>query len=107
ANSRMIGPVLDLEGVTKSYGDFKAVDGLSFAMGPGEVLGFLGPNGAGKTSTMRMILGLLKPNAGSIRLFGAPWSREALPRLGYLPEERVLYKRMRAMEALRCSAGLK
>ena len=55
----MIGPVLDLEGVTKSYGDFKAVDGLSFAMGPGEVLGFLGPNGAGKTSTMRMILGLI------------------------------------------------
>ena len=103
----MIGPVLDLEGVTKSYGDFKAVDDLSFAVGAGEVLGFLGPNGAGKTSTMRMILGLLKPDAGSIRLFGSPWSRAALPRLGYLPEERGLYKRMRAIEAVVFFARLK
>ena len=103
----MIGPVLDVAGLTKSYGDFKAVDDLSFALGAGEVLGFLGPNGAGKTSTMRMILGLLKPDAGSIHLFGAPWSREALPRLGYLPEERGLYKRMRAVEAVVFFARLK
>jgi ABC-2 type transport system ATP-binding protein len=100
-------PVLDVAELTKSYGEFKAVDALSFTVEPGEVLGFLGPNGAGKTSTMRMILGLLKPDAGAIRLFGAPWSREALPRLGYLPEERGLYKRMRAVEAVVFFARLK
>jgi ABC-2 type transport system ATP-binding protein len=103
----MSAPVLDLVGITKSYGNFKAVDNLSFALGAGEVLGFLGPNGSGKTSTLRMVLGLLKPDAGSIHLFGAPWSREVLPRLGYLPEERGLYKRMRAIEAVVFFARLK
>src|SRR6202158_781515 len=103
----MIGPVLEVAELTKSYGTFKAVDALSFSVEAGEVLGFLGPNGAGKTSTMRMILGLLKPDAGRIHLFGQPWSREALPRLGYLPEERGLYKRMRAIEAVVFFARLK
>jgi ABC-2 type transport system ATP-binding protein len=103
----MIGPVLDVVDLTKSYGAFKAVDGLSFSVEAGEVLGFLGPNGAGKTSTMRMILGLIEPDAGAIRLFGQPWSRQALPRLGYLPEERGLYKRMRAIEAVVFFARLK
>ena len=103
----MIGPVLDVADLTKSYGTFKAVDALSFSVEAGEVLGFLGPNGAGKTSTMRMILGLLKPDAGAIHLFGQPWSREALPRLGYLPEERGLYRRMRAIEAIVFFARLK
>jgi ABC-2 type transport system ATP-binding protein len=103
----MSAAMLDVAGLTKSYGTFKAVDDLSFSAEAGEVLGFLGPNGAGKTSTMRMILGLLKPDAGTIHLFGAPWSREALPRLGYLPEERGLYKRMRAIEAVVFFARLK
>ncbi len=64
------------------------------------MLGFLGPNGAGKTSTLRMILGILKPDRGTVRLFGEAWSRAQLPRLGYLPEERGLYKRMRVAEVI-------
>src|SRR5438309_6224659 len=103
----MMGPVLDVQHLSKSYGDFQAVRDLSFAVEPGELLGFLGPNGAGKTSTLRMVLGLLKPDAGSIRLFGAPWSRGILPRIGYLPEERGLYKRMKAVEAVVYFARLK
>ncbi len=103
----MSAAVLEVAGLDKSYGAVRAVNDLSFAVEPGEVLGFLGPNGAGKTTTMRMILGLLKPDAGSIHLFGNPWSREMLPRLGYLPEERGLYKRMRAIEAVVFFARLK
>jgi ABC-2 type transport system ATP-binding protein len=103
----MSAAVLEVAGLDKSYGAVRAVNELSFAVEPGEVLGFLGPNGAGKTSTMRMILGLLKPDAGSIHLFGQPWSRDVLPRLGYLPEERGLYKRMRAIEAVMFFARLK
>ena len=103
----MNAAVLEVAGLDKSYGEVRAVNDLSFAVEPGEVLGFLGPNGAGKTSTMRMILGLLKPDAGSIHLFGNPWSRDMLPRLGYLPEERGLYKRMRAIEAVVFFARLK
>ena len=103
----MSSAVLEVAGLSKSYGPVQAVSDLSFSVEPGEVMGFLGPNGAGKTSTMRMILGLLKPDAGSIHLFGQPWSRAALPRLGYLPEERGLYKRMRAIEAVVFFARLK
>ncbi len=103
----MSEPILQITDLDKYYGENKAVAGLSFGVEPGEVFGFLGPNGAGKTSTLRMILGLVKPDAGSIRLFGAPWSRDALPRLGYLPEERGLYKRMKAMEAIVFFARLK
>ena len=79
----MSAAVLEVAGLDKSYGAVRAVNDLSFAVETGEVLGFLGPNGAGKTSTMRMILGLLKPDAGSIHLFGNPWSRDMLPRLGF------------------------
>ena len=103
----MTGPVLEVQNLSKSYGDFQAVRELSFAVARGEVMGFLGPNGAGKTSTLRMVLGLLRPDAGSVRLFGAPWSRAILPRIGYLPEERGLYKRMRAVEAVTYFARLK
>jgi ABC-2 type transport system ATP-binding protein len=103
----MMGRVLEVQHLSKSYGDFQAVRDLSFAVEPGELLGFLGPNGAGKTSTLRMVLGLLKPDVGSIRLFGAPWSRGVLPRIGYLPEERGLYKRMKAIEAVVYFARLK
>ncbi len=89
-------PILEVEDLGKSYGGFEAVRHLSFALARGEVLGFLGPNGAGKTSTLRMILGILKPDRGSVRLFGQAWSRALLPRIGYLPEERGLYRRMKA-----------
>jgi len=103
----MTEPVLEVANLAKFYGDFAAVRDLSFALQPGEVLGFLGPNGAGKSSTLRMILGILKPDAGTVRLFGRPWSRDVLPRIGYLPEERGLYRSMRAAEVVAYFARLK
>jgi ABC-2 type transport system ATP-binding protein len=100
-------PVLALDAVSKSYGAFAAVKALSFQVQPGEVFGFLGPNGAGKTSSVRMILGILQPDSGQISLFGEPWSREGLRRVGYLPEERGLYKHMNAQSSIAYFAMLK
>jgi ABC-2 type transport system ATP-binding protein len=103
----MSAAVLEVESLDKSYAGVPAVRDLSFALAPGEVLGFLGPNGAGKTSTLRMVLGILKPDRGRVSLFDQPWSRQLLPRLGYLPEERGLYRRMRAVEAVTYFARLR
>ena len=72
----------------------RAVDGISFAIPPAHIFGLLGPNGAGKTSTIRMMIGITSPDSGSVRLFGEPLRRRALHRVGYLPEERGLYRRM-------------
>jgi ABC-2 type transport system ATP-binding protein len=97
---------LELSHVTKRFGDFAAVSGLSFAQSRGSILGFLGPNGAGKTTTLRMMLGLLKPDQGVMRVLGeAPGAMRN--RMGYLPEERGLYKRMRADAAIAYFATLK
>jgi ABC-2 type transport system ATP-binding protein len=99
-------PVLELQSVTKRFGDFTAVDSLSFSQARGTILGFLGPNGAGKTTTLRMMLGILEPDAGEIRILGR--KVEAVrSRIGYLPEERGLYKRMRADAAIAYIATLK
>lgn len=98
---------LQLEGVTKRYGDFTAVDDLSFAARRGKILGFLGPNGAGKTSTIRMILGLVAPTAGRINVLGAPDARSVRERIGFLPEERGLYRRMSPLDAIVFLGGLK
>jgi ABC-2 type transport system ATP-binding protein len=87
--------VLELEHVTKLYGDFRAVDEVSFSVPEGSITGFLGPNGAGKTTTLRMILGILKPTSGKIAVFGAPSALEVRSRVGYLPEEKGLYKKMK------------
>ena len=96
-----------LDGVTKRFGDFEAVRDLSFTAPTGRILGFLGPNGAGKTSTLRMILGLIEPTAGSISVLGAPDARQVRSRLGFLPEERGLYRRMTPIDAIVFFAGLK
>ncbi|MGE5500658.1 MAG: ABC transporter ATP-binding protein [Ignavibacteriales bacterium] len=98
---------LVLEGVTKRYGGFTAVDDLSFSAEPGQILGFLGPNGAGKTSTIRMILGLMAPTAGRIAVLGADDARKVRDRIGFLPEERGLYRRMTPVDAITFLAGLK
>ena len=98
---------LTLEGVTKRYGGFTAVDGLSFSAAPGQILGFLGPNGAGKTSTIRMILGLMAPTAGRIEVLGVDDARKVRDRIGFLPEERGLYRRMTPVNAISFLAGLK
>jgi ABC-2 type transport system ATP-binding protein len=96
----MSDQVLELAGVTKRYGDFTAVKDVSFVAPRGKIVGLLGPNGAGKTSTLRMILGITSPTQGTIRIFGAPPGRAVQGRIGYLPEERGLYKRMTALESI-------
>src|ERR1035438_9511576 len=98
---------LELDRVTKAYDDFVAVDNLSFNLPEGEIFGLLGPNGAGKTSTIRMMIGITMPDSGVIRAFGQPLTRKLLDRVGYLPEERGLYKKMKIMENLVFLARLK
>jgi ABC-2 type transport system ATP-binding protein len=91
-----------VEGVRKQYGEFVAIDDLSFEVPRGVVYGVLGPNGAGKTTTLRMLNDILAPDRGRIQLFGStPPGRAAAPRIGYLPEERGLYPKMRVIEVLR------
>lgn len=85
---------LRIENVVKRYGAHRAVDGISFAAPQGKITGVLGPNGAGKSTTIRMIVGILKPDEGTIALFGRPFARESLRRIGYLPEERGVYRAM-------------
>lgn len=91
---------VELKNVRKAYGDFVAVDDLSFSIAPGTVFGLLGPNGAGKTTTIRMMIGIILPDSGEVRLFGEPFRRQHLERIGYLPEERGLYKKMKVLEHL-------
>ena len=98
---------IEVEHVTKAFGKFKAVDDLSLSVPPGTIFGLLGPNGAGKTTTIRMIMDITAPDSGSIRVLGLPSSREALSRVGYLPEERGLYRRMRVIDHLLFLAAIK
>ena len=98
---------LTLDRVSKRYGDFQAVDDLSFAAGAGRICGFLGPNGAGKTSTIRMILGLVPPTTGRITVLGSGDARTVRARVGFLPEERGLYRRMTPIDAIVFFAGIK
>jgi len=98
---------LKVENVSKHYGDFTAVNNLSFDVRAGRVFGFLGPNGAGKTTTIRMIVGITYPDEGTIELFGERVSNETQNRIGYLPEERGLYKKMKVQDQLRYFAALK
>ena len=92
--------VVELAGVTKAYESKIAVNNLSLSIEAGQMFGLLGPNGAGKTSTIRMIMGITIPDSGSITLFGKPFDRQSLERVGYLPEERGLYKKMKVLEQL-------
>jgi ABC-type uncharacterized transport system ATPase subunit len=79
--------VLELKGLTRRYGDLVALDDLSFTVAEGQLFGFVGPNGAGKTTAMRIILGVLEPDAGEVRWRGRRMTDEIRKRLGYLPEE--------------------
>jgi ABC-2 type transport system ATP-binding protein len=98
---------LRVENVSKHYGDFTAVKDLSFNVKASRIFGFLGPNGAGKTTTIRMIVGITAPDEGKIRLFNNKVSSELQNRIGYLPEERGLYKKMKIVDQLRYFAALK
>ena len=100
--------MLVFEAVTKSFGRVRAVDGLSFAIEPGEVFGLLGPNGAGKTTSISLAVGLLRPDAGSIRLagIGEPHEQAAREALGVAPQSLAVYDDLTARENLELFAGL-
>src|SRR3954468_10429191 len=93
-------PILELRNVRKAYGDFVAVDDVSMAVPAGSIFGLLGPNGAGKTSSIRMIMNITAPDSGEVMVFGHPRTSKDLPRIGYLPEERGLYRKMTVMDQL-------
>jgi ABC-2 type transport system ATP-binding protein len=106
-NPQLAAPPLELRNVTKFYGDFKAVDDVSFALEEGSICGFLGPNGAGKTTTLRIILEIIRPSRGTISVLGRPSALEVRQRIGYLPEEKGLYKKMKTWAVIAYFASLK
>jgi len=92
--------IVELQHVRKAYDTKIAVADLSFTIEPGSMFGLLGPNGSGKTSSIRMMIGITVPDSGTVKLFGQPFRRDLLNRVGYLPEERGLYKKMKVMDQL-------
>ena len=92
--------IVELNQISKTYDTKVAVDALSLQIEAGKMFGLLGPNGAGKTSTIRMMIGITMPDSGTVTLFGQPFSRKNLTRVGYLPEERGLYKKMKVIDQL-------
>ena len=98
--------MLELRGLKRRYGDIVALDDVSFTVREGEMFGFIGPNGAGKTTAMRIILGVLEADAGEVLWRGHPMDDEARRRVGYMPEERGLYPKMRVRDQLEYFARL-
>jgi ABC-2 type transport system ATP-binding protein len=98
---------LQIQDINKRYGDYQAVKALSFEVYAGEIFAILGPNGAGKTTTIRMILDIIKPDSGQIEVFGKPFTESTKNRIGYLPEERGLYKSVPVNRLLRYLGELK
>jgi ABC-2 type transport system ATP-binding protein len=98
---------VEITNVVKRYGDFTAVDEVSFSIPSGSIYGVLGPNGAGKTSTIRMMMQITLPDAGDINVLGAPVARLDTDNVGYLPEERGLYKKMKVADLLVFFAQIK
>jgi len=98
---------IDIEHVTKTYGPVVAVDDLSFAVPEGSIYGFIGPNGSGKTTTIRMMLHIIEADRGAIRVFGETLRSACTDRIGYVPEERGLYRKMKVREVLEYFGGLK
>jgi len=96
-----------LDHISKSFGEFTAVNDLSLAVHPGRVFGLIGPNGAGKTTTLRMVVNITAPDSGTIELFGQRMTPALQDRIGYLPEERGLYKKMKVGDQLQFFAALK
>ncbi len=100
-------PAVDVIDVVKAYKEKVAVDGLSFSVEKGEIFGLIGPNGAGKTTTLRMMMDIIQPDSGRVSLFGETPSQATKGRLGYLPEERGLYKKLSVIETISYLASLK
>jgi ABC-2 type transport system ATP-binding protein len=93
--------------VSKSFGEVEAVKDVSFVVDSGEVFGLIGPNGAGKTTVIRMLMEIIKPDSGEIRIFGEPLQESTKNKIGYLPEERGLYRKLTVSESLSYLAALK
>ena len=100
-------PAIELETITKTFGKHVAVDALSLSVPEGSVYGFIGPNGSGKTTTLRMIMNIIPPDSGKIIVLGSPLSPFTTDRIGYMPEERGLYRRMKVRELLQFLGALK
>ena len=100
-------PTVFIDHITKSFGEFTAVNDLSLAVYPGRIFGLLGPNGAGKTTTIRMIVNITAPDSGRIDIFGQQITPELQDRIGYLPEERGLYRKMKVVDQIKFFAALK
>ncbi len=101
--------MIELRGLTKRYGSFTAVDGVSLTVPAGEIFGFLGPNGAGKTTTLRMIAGILQPSAGAVTIGGVDLARnpmKAKAKLGFIPDRPFIYEKLTGAEFLTFVAGL-
>ncbi len=98
---------VEFESVSKSFAEKNVIKDISFSVMQGEIFGLLGPNGAGKTTLIRLLLDIIKPDVGEIRVFGAPLDFAAKDRIGYLPEERGLYKRIKILDTLVYLAQLK
>src|SRR5258706_13610429 len=104
----MTDNTVEIESVTKRYAEHVAVNNLTLRVPKGSVYGLLGPNGAGKTTTIRMILNIIAPDQGAIRILGAPFNDPGITdRIGYLPEERGLYRKMQVRRVLKFLAELK
>jgi ABC-2 type transport system ATP-binding protein len=101
-----VGRMLEIRGVSKRFGPVQALDDVTFSVRPGEVFGFVGSNGAGKTTTMRIVLGVLSADAGEVRWQGSPVDADLRRRIGYMPEERGLYPKMKVGEQLTYLARL-
>lgn len=99
--------IINVNKISKRFGDVQAVDNLSFEVRPGEIFGLLGPNGAGKTTSIRMILDIFEPDAGNIEILGGPMTEEKKNQIGYLPEERGLYQEIPLERCLTFLATLK
>jgi len=98
---------VEVSNITKAYADKVAVNGLSFSVAQGEIFGLIGPNGAGKTTTIRMMMDIIKPDSGQVTILGGQLGEASKNRLGYLPEERGLYKKMRVIDSIIYLASLK
>lgn len=99
--------MLEIKNLSKNYGNIKAVDNLSFKVNSGKIFGLLGPNGAGKSTTIKSIINVIKPNDGAILFDGNPINNQFLNRVGYLPEERGLYRKSKVIDVVSYLASLK
>jgi ABC-2 type transport system ATP-binding protein len=100
-------PILSFDSLAKTYGQTPALKGVSFDVPAGEIFGLLGPNGAGKSTLIRILMDIIRPDSGTVRVFGEPRRREHLDRLGYLPEERGLYTKLTVTDVMTYFGALK